>query len=373
MNFVAKLLLFLGACGACAWRIATLWMSDSNPEPPKTLSIVKGRVWIRYQGIFGTPWTDGNWSGWSYLYNAATNESFNAPSEIPSTLFPRTGPYSCHDPALLANHTQMIEAAGIDGIIVEWYGRDGADPITLSPSNFTDVTLSMLLDACATRKLRVGVEIAYFPGRNETTTAAALDYFFEKHAQHPAILKHRGRPVVLINEARQVNKIWEMIRGRRAYFLAGFGTPDEIGIANEDGFNAIYPSVASDGYRWSSNITQWPAARDLARKRGLDFVPRVAPGFNETATRRWMDLRAQRSREDGLYYQRMWSIAAGLQPTAVIIDSFNDWFRGTAIEPSVSMQGYEHTSNTWTDGADTDGRYYLDRTKLFCQFFKERE
>lgn len=360
MNLGVRIIAFLVACGFAIWRIVAIWLE--SPEPPPTpMAVGRRHVWIRYQGIFGTPWIDGNWSGWSYSY--AENVTHNPPKEIPSVLFPRVGPYSCHDPALLSNHTQLLEDIGIDGIILEWYGRNGTHPVTRESSNFTDVTFQMLLDACAARKLRVTVELASFPGRTQNTVSDALDYFFETYSNHPAILKLKKRPVVFIHEPRSVTGIWKMIRNRNAFFFGGFSVPGDIGVLREDGFDGVYPDSVSDGYRWSSNATQWFFAKGLAQQREMEFVPRIAPGYNDTATMRWRDPRALRSRMGGRYYEGMWALAASLGSKVVLVDSFNDWFKGTEIEPSVSIEGYEQTWDTWTDGADTDGDYYLEVTK----------
>ena len=78
---------------------------------------------------FQTPFSLGGGS-WGYHW------TFNSPSfnpnvidgsgnrQIASWYYPLIGPYDSIDPAVLEYHVLLMKLAGIDGVIVDWYGQD---------------------------------------------------------------------------------------------------------------------------------------------------------------------------------------------------------------------------------------------------------
>jgi hypothetical protein len=70
------------------------------------------------------PYT-GYW-GWHWkmnFYNPNTINSNNRRA-IASWYYPLIGPYDSMDPAVLEYHVLLMKLAGIDGVIVDWYGAD---------------------------------------------------------------------------------------------------------------------------------------------------------------------------------------------------------------------------------------------------------
>ncbi|HEX4263969.1 MAG TPA: glycoside hydrolase family 71/99-like protein [Verrucomicrobiae bacterium] len=66
-----------------------------------------------------------NW-GWHWTMNHFDPDTINAAGErqIASWYYPLIGPYDSADPAVLEYHVLLMKLAGIDGIIVDWYGPD---------------------------------------------------------------------------------------------------------------------------------------------------------------------------------------------------------------------------------------------------------
>src|SRR5262245_56587850 len=64
--------------------------------------------------------------GWHWTMNHYDPEVVNAFGErqIASWYYPLIGPYDSADPAVLEYHVLLMKLAGIDGVIVDWYGRD---------------------------------------------------------------------------------------------------------------------------------------------------------------------------------------------------------------------------------------------------------
>jgi len=67
---------------------------------------------------FGPEW------GWHWTMNHFHPDQVNASGEreVASWYYPLIGPYDSADPAVLEYHVLLMKLAGIDGVIVDWYG-----------------------------------------------------------------------------------------------------------------------------------------------------------------------------------------------------------------------------------------------------------
>src|SRR5277367_2315315 len=83
-------------------------------------------VLVHYMPWFVSQPYSGSW-GWHWTMNSfdpnRTN-SANGRREIASCFYPSIGPYDSADPAVLEYHVLLMKLAGIDGVIVDWYGPD---------------------------------------------------------------------------------------------------------------------------------------------------------------------------------------------------------------------------------------------------------
>ena len=78
--------------------------------------------------VYYLPWYaakpfSGDW-GWHWTMNHFHPDQVNATGEreIASWYYPLIGPYDSADPAVLEYHVLLMKLAGIDGVIVDWYG-----------------------------------------------------------------------------------------------------------------------------------------------------------------------------------------------------------------------------------------------------------
>jgi len=92
-------------------------------HPPKTNSMT---IWAHYM-----PWFDGEYSlghgrwGWHWTMNAMNPNVVDQASgrrQIASHYYPLIGPYSSSDPDVAEYHALLMKYAGIDGILIDWYG-----------------------------------------------------------------------------------------------------------------------------------------------------------------------------------------------------------------------------------------------------------
>jgi hypothetical protein len=78
--------------------------------------------------VYYMPWYtakpySNDW-GWHWTMNHFNPDGVNASGErqIASWYYPLIGPYDSSDPAVLEYHVLLMKLAGVDGVIVDWYG-----------------------------------------------------------------------------------------------------------------------------------------------------------------------------------------------------------------------------------------------------------
>ncbi|HWX21478.1 MAG TPA: glycoside hydrolase family 71/99-like protein [Candidatus Binatia bacterium] len=82
-------------------------------------------VMVHYMPWFVSKPYSGSW-GWHWTMNHFNPDlvNTNGQRQIASWYYPLIGPYDSVDPAVLEYHALLMKLAGIDGVIVDWYGSD---------------------------------------------------------------------------------------------------------------------------------------------------------------------------------------------------------------------------------------------------------
>jgi hypothetical protein len=92
---------------------------------PKPANAASKPVLVHYMPWFVSQPYSGSW-GWHWTMNHFNPNVTNSSGEdqIASWYYPLIGPYDSLDPAVLEYHVLLMKLAGIDGVIVDWYGMD---------------------------------------------------------------------------------------------------------------------------------------------------------------------------------------------------------------------------------------------------------
>lgn len=112
--------------------ISILYFPPTLAQPKQVQKTNPMPVYMHYMPWFDTPETSGNnrW-GWHWTMNNKNPDIIIDPStgkrEIASHFYPLTGPYASNDPDILEYHLLMMKYAGIDGILLDWYGQQGSN------------------------------------------------------------------------------------------------------------------------------------------------------------------------------------------------------------------------------------------------------
>ncbi len=83
------------------------------------------KLFVHYMPWFETKESSGNGS-WGYHWTMKNKNpdivDANGKREIASHFYPKIGPYASSDEAVLEYHMLLMKYAGVDGILIDWYG-----------------------------------------------------------------------------------------------------------------------------------------------------------------------------------------------------------------------------------------------------------
>ena len=108
---------------------------------------------------YGTPETDGRWLHWDHPtlphWTEAMNQRFPPgvpfvpPDEPHAPFYPERGLYSSSDPVALRGQMAELAAAGVDSVMLSWWGQTALGVRRDSQGVDTDPLVPMVLDAAA--------------------------------------------------------------------------------------------------------------------------------------------------------------------------------------------------------------------------------
>jgi hypothetical protein len=258
-------------------------------------------VMVYYMPWFtAKPYCDG-W-GWHWTMNHFNPDTMNASGErqIASWYYPLIGPYDSSDPALLEYHVLLMKLAGIDGVIVDWYGS--ANFLDYGINNQATVKLFQF-----TRKAGLKFSICYedqtIQHMIDGNYLATSDAIF--HAQREMLylqtnffsdasyLRLKGRPV-LLNFGPQhfmVSSNWEDIfsvlvaTNQPAFFTEDNRLPVGMGafswppmwMSQVPGTGGVLSGAALKSYLvdFDQKAATWPAFISSAFPRFHDIYQRA--------------------------------------------------------------------------------------------------
>jgi hypothetical protein len=350
-SFVALSLAVLVAAAATA--------AESNMDLP---DLVRQRASLDYRNTprrvmaFYYPWYglpdgpggEGRTIHWGRI--DAQNKNIEA-----STNYPAIGAYDSHDPDLIARHCRWAREAGIDTLIVSWWGH----------GEYSDVAVPLILDACQAHGLSVTLYYETCPNpKTPQATARDLARIVKRYGSHSAYLKANGKPVIFVY-VRAVQQLGLTGWLRTATLLSKDPETDAALIGDNLSFGAAHVFDGIHTYNTAGQIRQksvdavrdWAGSRYPQWVRMSDRFDRIStltliPGYDDTKIRK-PGLAVPR--HDGRSYAAQWEQAIEADPHWVLITSFNEWHEGSEIEPSAEF-----------------GRAYLDATAAYAKRFKSQ-
>lgn len=324
-----QIVLFLVAVGLHAVPgLVFAQKSEPSTNPPLILT--------HYMPWYNAKPSGDRW-GWHWTMNHFDPEKqTDGKREIASKYYPLIGPYDSGDPHVLEYHLLLMKMAGIDGVVVDWYGLTDFRDYAILHRNTT-----RLLQQCERLKMKFVICYedqtipALVDGKKitaadrESHAVKEIDWLGKYWFKSGSYVKLDGKPVLLsFGHAGLTNDEWarclSRLESQVAYFsqdfrregaVGGFGWPaPNIGIEQIDRF-------LSESIKWPQSIpAAFPRFDDIYKEAG------VSDGFPQLADKGGRTLKE--------------TLVKAIDSGAPIVQiaTWNDWGEGTQIEPSRELK-----------------------------------
>jgi hypothetical protein len=256
----------------------------------------------------------------------------NGKRELASQYCPLIGPYDSGDPHVLEYHLLLMKLAGIDGVIIDWYGLEGfRDYATLHRNTRRLVEqverLGMKFAICYEDQTIPALVTANRLAASQRASHAVreINWLADNWFQLDSYVRLDGRPVLLsFGHAGLTNEEWSHCLGRLkapvAYFSEHMRRKGAVGGYDwpipQEGINQVE--------RFTEMSGNWPYSIPVAFPRFIDIYAKakVSDGY------------ARVEDNDGKTFRTTMQQASASNARLIQIATWNDWGEGTVIEPS---------------------------------------
>ncbi|MDH6304588.1 hypothetical protein M2459_001323 [Parabacteroides sp. PF5-5] len=277
------------------------------------------------QGSWGQHWTMGN--------KNPDNIDSNGKREIAAHYYPLIGPYASGDPHVIEYHLLLIKYAGIDGLLIDWYGvRDLWD----YPANKRNTeALVKALD-----KVGLGFAIVYedqtlregLDANGKVSQAKAdMQYLETNFFGKSNYIRVDGKPLLLVFGPQELKtpaewtSVFSILKTKPTFLTL---------YAHSGASNNATDKNAAGEYIW---VDATSMEKKYASKNSFDvFIGGAYPGFNAFYDEGgWgSDPLSPINHESGALFKRLLDMAKTENMDYLQLITWNDFGEGTMIEPT---------------------------------------
>lgn len=303
--------------------------------------------------------------------------------QLNTVFYPELGLYNCNE-KVIAEHFRQINKTGIGVILYSWPANSSKD---------LDL-VEIIFQQAKAHQLKVSFVLEHYQGRTVQTIKEKLEFIFDKYSQHESFnriydFNRKGHyPVFYIKDTLHSGieeDSWRKLFGKQsgsirkstydAVFLNHIETKESLAATKRSGFDGFFTYSATNGDTYASTWKHWQHISRFADQYKMLFIPTVGPGHAEkdihNDTKKGHTHTAIRHRANGNYYGVGWRTAMQLDKDPFIsISSYNDWPRGTQIEPALPRQSFRDYSNKNGNYSSTK---YLDITRYWIEEFTDHK
>lgn len=307
--------------------------SFSAPRPPASRTLLLAHYMPWYVAKPASPvW------GWHWTMNAfEPDKETKGRRSIASHYYPLIGPYDSGDEAVLEYHLLLMKVAGIDGVVVDWYGLSDHLDYPILHRN------TQRLTQLAT-KFGLKVAICY-----EDQTIPRLVRAGKVHASQR--VSHAQAEIAWLQKHWFGLPGYVQVDGRPLFLSFGYGGLSDDEWASVLKGMARPPLYVSEHRRRSvaAGAFDWPIPKEHPRSleqfykdlpRWKVAIPVAFPRFHDVYAEGKAQPSHGRIADDGGNTWKSTLERALRARTAVVqLATWNDWGEGTGIEPTVEF-GY---------------------------------
>ncbi|SCY21098.1 glycoside hydrolase family 71/99-like protein [Flavobacterium caeni] len=326
------------------------------------------KIYMHYMTWFETNQSSDN-GQWGYHWTMANrnpnNVDPNGRRDIASHYYPLIGPYHSGDRDVIENHLLLMKYAGVDGLLIDWYGTYNVNDYRMIKENAEQ--LIALLDD-------VGLEYAIVyedrflqnivnAGQAPTVTGAAKNdmAYLQSNCFNDANYIHINNQPLLLNFGPitlQTPAEWTSVFSNlnpKPTFLTLWNESGEAGANAAGEYAWVYQNNTHLANFYNNNI----AALDVA-------FGSAYPGFNDFYAQggggSWLGWTIDHNNGATLDETLTMTQNAGLDYVQLI--TWNDFGEGTMLEPTVEF-GYNYVEKIRTFAGVQVGNVFTDIGRLY--------
>ena len=305
-------------------------------------------VYMHYMPWFDSPDYNNNWGIHWKMANKNPDviiDEITGKREIASHYYPLIGPYDSQDPDVIEYHLLLMKYSGIDGVLINWYGKVGTNgdiDVLLENSNaIVNASDALNMDFSVIMEDRfVGNENSLNPVDYVHINIEYLknNYFTKNNF----IRTNTGKPLFGIFGPIEIfgESDWNYAltaAGEEVIFLPLYWSINKVGAGASGG----YDWVLENGISANNSFYQSTAP-------SLDFAMGCAyPGFKDFyAEGAWGDNLFYLDHNDGVLLNQTLDLAIENKATvdALQLVTWNDFGEGTMFEPTYEF-GFKMLTN----------------------------
>ncbi len=261
--------------------------------------------------------------------------------------------YSTHDPAVIKSQIRHAQAMGIAAFVVDWYGD--REP-------FIDRSYALMQKIAAKNKFHIAMMYDETNEAAGATDEAIADftmfhsaYLSQDSPGHEAYLTYEGRPVIFVFP-KGMHTDWSKVRALvNSWSPAPLLIDENLPGPDASAFDGFYAWVnpgpegwAADGSNWGDQYLNnyYQTMRD--KYPGKIIVGGAWGAFNDSKApwglNRHMAARCGQTFRDTFNFWRK-EFPAGDPIPFILIETWNDYEEGTAIEQGIPSCGATSQTN----------------------------
>lgn len=250
--------------------------------------------------------------------------------------------YSSQDPQVLSHQIDQARNMGISAFVVDWYGERRP---------YLDKSFALLQQVAEQKHFLVALmydesEEDIGQSTDEAITAldkAYRDYIGPDAPHRGSYLLHNGKPVIFVFP-KSGHTDWNAVRQHVNSWQAPpvLFYKDDLNPQLRDAFDGVYPWIHPGAKGWTADGSDWGKdyLENFYRNMKDKYPDKIAvgaawPGFDDRQApwtlNRFMDAQCGKTFQEGLQLFHE-SYAQGNPPPFLLIETWNDYEEGTAIE-----------------------------------------
>ncbi len=296
------------------------------------------KVWVHYMPWFEDKTTGGGKWGqhWTMANRNPDITDANGKRQIAAHYYPLIGPYASSDTDVLEYHFLLMKYAGIDGILIDWYG-------TRNYADYAENRRNTEAIVAALEKVGLDFAIVYEDRTLEngfdnhalriSQAVSDMEYLEKNFFKKSNYIKIDNNPLLLnfgpiiLKTPSDWNKVFQYLPAKPAFFPLCYHSS----MVNDDQFkNGI------GEYIWVDGDEEGMKTKYRQKERFEEFIGGAYPGFHDYYKEGgWGNTVLNRiDHENGRLFDRLLKMAQDENMKYLQLITWNDFGEGTMIEPT---------------------------------------